>query len=86
LKLKEALDRLKVTAASVIAAEEALRMVTEQHNAGVVTVIRYIETEVARNKAHSRRIAAQFDTLSARQSATESGYRFLEIRTQQCKK
>ncbi len=65
LRLKEALARLDVTAASVTAAEEALRMVTEQHNAGIVTVTRYIEAEVARDKAHSRRIAAQFDALRA---------------------
>ena len=34
--------------------------------AGVVTVTRHIETEVARDKAHSHRIAAQFDTLRAK--------------------
>ncbi len=66
LRLKEALARLDVTAASVTAAEEALRMVSEQHNAGMVTVTRYIEAEVARDKAHSRRIAAQYDALRAK--------------------
>ncbi|WP_036300263.1 TolC family protein [Methylomarinum vadi] len=65
LKLQEALARLKVTTASVAAAEEALRMVNEQRNAGVVTVTRYIEAEVARDRALSRRIAARFDALIA---------------------
>ncbi|MGZ8227502.1 MAG: TolC family protein [Methylococcaceae bacterium] len=65
LKLKDALDRLKVTAASVIAAEEALRLVNEQRMAGTETVTRYIEAEVARDKAQSRVIAARYDALRA---------------------
>lgn len=65
LRLTEALARLKVTQASVLAATEALRMVKEQRNAGSVTVTRYIEAEVALDKAHSRSIAARFDTLQA---------------------
>lgn len=65
LKLKEALARLKVTTASVAAAEEALRMVNEQRHAGVVTVTRYIEAEVARDRALSRSIAARYDALIA---------------------
>ncbi|HFD11231.1 MAG TPA: TolC family protein [Crenotrichaceae bacterium] len=65
LKLKEALARLDVTKASVLAAEEALRIVTEQRKAGAATVTRYIEAQVARDKALSRTIAARFDALSA---------------------
>nr|WP_305908008.1 TolC family protein [Methylomarinum sp. Ch1-1]MDP4520811.1 TolC family protein [Methylomarinum sp. Ch1-1] len=65
LKLQEALARLNVTMASVAAAEEALRMVNEQRNAGTVTVTRYIEAEVARDRALSRNIAARFDALTA---------------------
>lgn len=65
LKLQEALARVKVTQASIAAAEEALRLVKRQRNAGVVTVTRYIETEVARDKAYSRDIAARFDALRA---------------------
>ena len=60
-----ALARLNVATASVTAAEEALRMVNEQRNAGVVTVTRYIEAEVARDRALSRDIAARFDALIA---------------------
>ncbi len=65
LKVLEALARIKVTSASVIAAEEALRLVNEQRKAGTVTVTRYIEAEVARDKSHARHIAARYDALRA---------------------
>jgi len=65
LKLQEALNRAEVAMASVEAAEEALRLVKEQRQAGVVTVTRYIEAEVARDKAHTRQISARFDALRA---------------------
>ena len=65
LKLREALARVNVTQASIAAAEEALRLVSQQRKAGVVTVTRYIETEVARDKSLSRDIAARFDALRA---------------------
>ena len=65
LKLREAQARVKVTEASIASAEEALRLVNQQRKAGVITVTRYIETEVARDKAHSREIAARFDALRA---------------------
>jgi outer membrane protein TolC len=65
LKLIEALARVKVTSTSVKAAEEALRLVNEQRNAGMVTVTRYIEAEVARDKSHARNISAHFDALRA---------------------
>lgn len=65
LKLLEALSREQVTSVSVQAAEEALRLVNEQRNAGVVTVTRYIEAEVARDKAKTRDISARYDALRA---------------------
>jgi len=65
LKLEEALARMRVTEASVVAAEEALRLVGEQRRAETVVVTRYIEAEVARNQAHSSTIAAHYDALSA---------------------
>ncbi|MDD5630607.1 MAG: TolC family protein [Methylococcales bacterium] len=65
LKLKEALARLHVTEASVLSANEALRLVNEERRAEVVTVTRYIESETARNKAQSNIIAAHYDALSA---------------------
>jgi len=65
LKLEEALARLRVTEASVLAADEALRLVNEERRAGVATVTRYIESEVARNRAQSSSIAAHYDALSA---------------------
>lgn len=72
LKLNEALARLKVTSVSSKAAEEALRMVNEQRKAGVVTVTRYIEALVARDKALSSNIVARFDALMARASLNQA--------------
>lgn len=65
LKLHEALKRAAVASVSVQSAEEALRLVNEQRKAGVVTVTRYIEAEVARDKAHARQINARLDALRA---------------------
>ena len=65
LRLEEALNRERVAAVAVIAAEEALRLVNEQRKAGVVTVTRYIEAEVARDKAKTRDISARYDALRA---------------------
>ncbi len=65
LKVAEALARIKVTSSSVAASEEALRLVNEQRKAGTVTVTRYIEAEVARDKSHARNISARFDALRA---------------------
>lgn len=65
LKLQEALNRAQVSDVAVQSAEEALRLVNEQRQAGVVTVTRYIEAEVARDKAHTRQITARFDALRA---------------------
>lgn len=65
LKLQEALSRAEVSVVAVKAAEEALRLVNEQRQAGVVTVTRYIEAEVARDKAQSRDISARYDALRA---------------------
>ncbi len=65
LRLQEALSRAKVSALAVQASEEALRLVKEQHQAGVVTVTRYIDAEVARDKAQTRQINSHYDALRA---------------------
>ena len=65
LKQQEALTRVAVTSASISSAEEALHLVNEQRQAGVVTITRYLEAEVARDKAYSSAIAARFDALRA---------------------
>jgi outer membrane protein len=66
LTLQEALERIEVTKASVHqAAEEALRLVTLQWQAGTVTVTRYIDANVDRDQAHSLAIAARYDALRA---------------------
>lgn len=65
IKLLEALSRAQVSDVAVQAAEEALRLVNEQRQAGVATITRYIEAEVARDRAHARQINARFDALRA---------------------
>ncbi len=65
LALVEALQRHKVAATAVTAANEAFRLVTAQFQAGTASVTRYIEAEVARDRADARTIAARFDTLRA---------------------
>ncbi|MFM8341469.1 MAG: TolC family protein [Methylomonas sp.] len=65
LKLQEALHRAEVSNTASQAAEEALRLVNQQRQAGVVTVTRYLETQVALEKALSRQVNARFDALRA---------------------
>lgn len=65
LQLTNALARLEVTHSAVTQAEEALRLVNAQRQAGIETVTRYIEAEAARDQAHSRVIAARYDALQA---------------------
>ncbi|WP_409563854.1 TolC family protein [Methylomonas koyamae] len=65
LGLQQALNRAVVSDVAVRAAEEALRLVNEQRRAGVVTVTRYLEAEVARDRARNRQIGARYDALRA---------------------
>ncbi len=65
LQLSSAMARLNVTTSAVAQAEEALRLVNEQRQAGTETVTRYLTTEAARDQAHSRVIAARYDALQA---------------------
>jgi len=65
LTYQEASERARVTEAAVAAAEEALRLVEAQYQAGTVTVTRYLEAEVARTDARSRAIAARYDARRA---------------------
>jgi len=65
LGLQQALNRAEVSDVAVRAAEEALRLVNEQRRAGVVTVTRYLEAEVARDRARNRQIGARYDALRA---------------------
>lgn len=64
LAYREALARVKVTQAAVGAAEEALRLVSEQYRGGTATVTRYLEAEVALASARARAIAARYEAQS----------------------
>jgi len=57
----EALERVLVTEKAVAAAEEALRLVREQYQAGTATVTRYLEAEAALADARSRAISSRTD-------------------------
>jgi outer membrane protein TolC len=59
LHREEALERGLVSEKAVAAAEEALRLVREQYQAGTATVTRYLEAEAALADARSRVIAAR---------------------------
>jgi outer membrane protein TolC len=63
LRLREALNRTQVSAVAAQSAEEALRLVNEQRQAGVVTVTRYLEAQVARDRANTRQISSRYDAL-----------------------
>jgi outer membrane protein TolC len=65
LTFQAARERARVTEAAITSAEEALRLVEAQYQAGTVTITRYLETEVARTDARSRAIAARYDVRRA---------------------
>ncbi|MBM4202382.1 MAG: TolC family protein [Gammaproteobacteria bacterium] len=59
-RIRDAIERLKVTRAAVAAAEEALRLVHEQYRGGSATVTRYLEAEADRAGAQARALAARY--------------------------
>jgi len=59
LHRQEARQRINVTERAVSAAEEALRLVRDQYQAGTATVTRYLEAEAALVDARSRSIAGR---------------------------
>jgi len=61
LKLEEAKARLAVTEASAAQADESLRLVKKQYEGGSATITRYLETELALNRARIRSTAAFYD-------------------------
>lgn len=65
LELQEALQRAEVAGTAVAAAKEAFRLVTVQHRAGAATVTRFLESEVARDRAQTQRMTAHYDALRA---------------------
>lgn len=65
LGFQEARQRARVTEAAITAADEALRLVQEQYQAGAATITRYLEAEVARTDARSHAIAARYDARRA---------------------
>jgi len=60
--LEQAIERLKVAEAAAKAADEALRLVSEQYHGGTATVTRYLEAETDRATAQMRQIVSTFET------------------------
>jgi outer membrane protein len=65
LELQEALQRIEAAQAEVAASDEAFRLVTLQHRAGTATVTRFLESEVARDRAQTHWMTARYDTWRA---------------------
>jgi len=61
LKYAEAKARWDVSRASVAYSEESLRLVQKQYEGGSVTITRYLETELARNRSRLRATTAFYD-------------------------
>ena len=59
---EQSLERLKVAEAAASAADEALRLVSEQYHGGTATVTRYLEAETDRAAAAMRQIVSRFET------------------------
>jgi len=61
LGLAEAKARIKVTQASVAQAEESLSLVKKEYEGGSATITRYLEAELALNRARIQERAAHYD-------------------------
>jgi outer membrane protein len=61
LRLDESRARRDVAARAVDAADETLRLVTEQYRGGAATITRYLETEAARTRARVALVQGDLD-------------------------
>jgi outer membrane protein TolC len=61
LHRQEAVARVDVADKAILAAEEALRLVREQYQAGTATITRFLEAEAALTEARSRVIGSRLD-------------------------
>jgi outer membrane protein TolC len=68
LRLEEAKARHAVAKASVNQAEESLNLVKKQYEGGSATITRYLDAELARNRARMRSTIAFYDGEKARAS------------------
>ena len=66
LKADEAKARFEVTEKSVAMAEESLKLVQKQYEGGSATITRFLEAELARNRARIRATTAFYDREKAR--------------------
>ena len=66
LNLNEAQERLKVTTATVQTAKETYGLVKRQYDGGSADITRYLEAELAYNRARMRETSAYFDREKSR--------------------
>lgn len=66
LNLDEAQQRLKVASANVATARETYQLVKQQYEGGSADITRYLEAELAYNRARMRETTAYFDREKAR--------------------
>jgi outer membrane protein TolC len=75
LNLDEAQERLKVATANVQTAKETFGLIKRQYEGGSAGITRYLESELAYNRARMRETSAYFDREKARaQIARAIGY------------
>jgi outer membrane protein len=75
LNLDEAQERLKVATSNVETARETYQLVKRQYEGGSADITRYLEAELAYNRARMRETTAYFDREKARaQIARAIGY------------
>ncbi|MDZ7665675.1 MAG: TolC family protein [Desulfotignum sp.] len=65
LNLEAAQARYEVAESSVESAEEAYRLVTQYYKGGAVTITRYLDAELDRNRSRIRSTAALYDKIKA---------------------
>jgi outer membrane protein len=65
LNLEAAQARYDVAESSVESAEEAYRLVTQYYKGGAVTITRYLDAELDRNRSRIRSTAALYDKIKA---------------------
>ncbi|MFP4475872.1 MAG: TolC family protein [Desulfatibacillaceae bacterium] len=66
LTLEEARARVEVTEASVVQAAESLRLVKQEYEGGSATITRYLDAELAYNRARTAVATARYDREKAR--------------------
>lgn len=79
LKRSQAEASFNVSEASVTQAAEALRLVKKEYEGGSATIVRYLDAELARNRARILNTAARYDVKKARADIARALGYFAEV-------